>query len=273
MLLVVAPLASCHQRWAHEQAIRNQANAQIDTANADAAREKRYESCEEPHPPDAHCGLISPAFFNPARLDLFDQERCVGLSAEACRSALIHEWLVRLKERYPRANEDRIAAVCETSETACQDASDVERLWLASHNGAVEGRRQALNKVAAADADAELEAERQARLRAFGTTMQAGGQPLSGGTASGPRMNDEERQSRACTSDYSCPGGWHCMKDSNAMSGICAQGVNRVGVPMYSPPDPGSVRPGTGQCSFDTECPVGFRCVKTSGGMRGNCMR
>lgn len=79
--------------------------------------------------------------------------------------------------------------------------------------------------------------------------------------------------SSGCASDFECPHGQHCTKDSYALRGICAQPVNEYGNPTHSPPRLNSVGAGDGSCSHDAECAPGFRCVRTSGGLRGNCMR
>lgn len=76
-----------------------------------------------------------------------------------------------------------------------------------------------------------------------------------------------------CASDYQCQYGQKCVKDSLSFEGVCAQPVTSYGVPVYQPPSPNSLQPGTGECSFDTECTIGFRCVKSSGGLYGNCLR
>jgi hypothetical protein len=76
-----------------------------------------------------------------------------------------------------------------------------------------------------------------------------------------------------CSSDFSCPPGYRCTKDSYAMQGVCARTVNEYATPTYTPPSPASVGPGTGDCQFDTQCPIGFRCKRNSNGLYGNCMK
>jgi hypothetical protein len=77
-----------------------------------------------------------------------------------------------------------------------------------------------------------------------------------------------------CSSDYDCDYGSKCVKDQFAFEGICAQKVNKYDIPVYTPPDPNSIKPGgKGDCQFDTQCPVGFECVKGDGQIYGHCMK
>lgn len=111
------------------------------------------------------------------------------------------------------------------------------------------------------------------RLPLLGITAIVAALLACGGGASQTTRTTTPSGPQTCSSDYGCPAGQRCAKDSLQMQGVCAQTVTQYGTPTYSQPDPNSTGPGKGECSFNTDCPIGFKCVKNSGGLRGNCMK
>lgn len=88
-----------------------------------------------------------------------------------------------------------------------------------------------------------------------------------------PRVYERSIPDKTCANDDACASGHRCVKDSVSTQGVCAQGLNELGQPMYLERDPTSSGPGKGNCSTSDDCPARSTCEKAVLASRGNCMR
>ncbi len=83
----------------------------------------------------------------------------------------------------------------------------------------------------------------------------------------------------ACSSDYECGYGKHCIKPSQSYSltGTCVTITNQYGVKDYNA-DKNWGKGGFGPkkisgCQWNTDCPIGSKCLKESGQIYGICLK
>jgi len=144
-----------------------QYDAQRSEITSQADRSAVYEECNIFTPPGADCGLIAPEFWGNAFVTQFISEICGGEADDACETRLVRAWIERLSARYPNADLADVSRYCDTYPRKCADNSAFERLWLRSHNSAVDAQEAlALGQVASAERqqDAEAAASRQRAL-------------------------------------------------------------------------------------------------------------
>lgn len=108
-----------------------------EAARARAAIERRYLSCEDPHPPEALCGLMATKHWTAEGVAQMKRELCDGLTRAECTSALADLWGKSLEKRYPRANIAAVAENCRRHPEWCDTMTRTEILWLKLHNLAV----------------------------------------------------------------------------------------------------------------------------------------
>ncbi len=222
--------------------------------------------CEVPPQRGKACGLLANAAIQENAIEVFADEHCYGEHGPDCLEKFRGQFMGRVRKRYPYANARDVAAHCAEEPEKCSQLWYVEFMYLKSHGAALLARMKVeVSKLLAERKAAQREAAGAlARRDAWAAGLAAMGQALQAqGGNSGSR----------CSSDFQCPYGARCAKDSSAMVGVCARQVDQYGNPTYSPPSTESIGPGDGQCFSTAECPAGFRCVSTSGGARGNCLR
>jgi hypothetical protein len=278
--VLVCALLACGGSAEHQPEPATPEQAEVDYA---AKREDMYDRfenqiiwpiCEVP-PKGEICGMLADKYLTKRFLERFIEEKCAGENDVKCLEKFRIVYLSLVRNRYPLARQKDIDARCLSVPAECEYLASLELLYLKSHNGALAAQMKSrlaeldgeqAEARRAAHASQQAQRERAARKQRLANALAAFGAGLQ--SNSGPVV-----VTSTCNSDYQCPPGSVCAKDSNAMTGACARAVNQYGTPAYTPPRGDSYGPGTGNCSFDTDCSPGFRCVKTSGGLRGNCMK
>jgi hypothetical protein len=228
-----------------------------------------YSQCKPGENSKSRCGMLS-------RMQGWDGEEYAAYSLrcaiEDTCSDSVKQMYATLRSRYPRSNvaatQVCVKSTCESSPIICQTWFNIELCMLQSHNDDVyagfhRGLAQANERFHIDAQQEQIDAvSRQRAFRAIGAGLQAFGAGMQQRPAyRAPVYQPQPEPVGGCSSDYACGFGQRCVKAAGSMSGFCAQEVNNVGTPTYSPPSAGSVMPGTVQCHFDTECGIGFRCV------------
>lgn len=248
-------------------------------------RKRFYQTCGEPRPVGAACGLLADTFWNKEKIAQYTEASCPnGELKGECWWQLRLAWYTALIDRYPRGPlKGAPNVVCEGE--ACPSPWGEELQMLRDHNADVAREEDLAISRVQLDAieqqkEAELEAARaeQARRERISRALQSIGQPYQPSQSSTPTQPYQPAVPQAvapngCSSDYECGVGFVCAKDSLSFRGLCARAVDQNGIPQPRLPNPGSIGPGTGNCQFDTDCTIGFRCIKSSGGLYGNCMK
>ena len=243
-----------------------------------------WPACEVPPRRGRGCGLLTERLTDEwvARFvrEVCEQDPDQDLTEE-CRAALHRKVVDSLRRRYTHANERDVHNACTSQPAKCERFDGLEMFFLMSHNAwlfseeermtnalvAEHGEAQESASRARAARRAELEDQRRA-LAAIGYALEAAGSAMQAQAGSRATSGPVTGSTGGCTTDTQCSLGLMCSKPAGRSVGVCAQLVDRAGLPVIGPGAPDQhIGPGKRQCLTGFECAVGFRCEE------GRCLK